>query len=732
MSDEQEPNYWFVGAARGATQDKTDELLNDGVWRFWPDPDKPDQYRDQILAMRPGDKIAIKSSYVRKRNLPFDNKGKPVSVMAIKAIGEVSDNPGDGETVNVDWHERFDPPREWYFYTGRISVWKPDMQRWYARALVAFAFDGEEQDIDAFRNEPYWRDRYGDTEQTDSRFAWTSFYQAFASRLLDFEERRDELIAGLKELSEAGQVPTLGYFFEKDAQGNRWFLEDICPFTFMGAFNRGATDENRRAVAAALARIIDLDRPVPEAFEGIPVLNNQRSWFFAYQVKRRTGDIDRLWALFREALWYADAAEDDAALSQALTERYDEVLAQRGVGWNLTIGLYWVRPWTFLPLDHYTRSYLQDRFGISLPGSHQYQKFSGESYLALLEELAVKFEEEDSPVKSFPELSLAAWTAEDASTALQEGGHHVFVDAQSHEEPPDPYSVDDVVAEGCFFPRAQIERMIHRLEQKKNLILQGAPGTGKTWLSKKLAYALMGFRSESNLIPLQFHPTLSYEDFVRGWRPSAGGVLDLVDGPFMQAIHLAKDNPESRIVVVIEEINRGNPAQIFGEMLTLLEGDKRGREHGMRLSHMHDGERNVFVPPNLYVIGTMNLADRSLALVDLALRRRFAFFDLEPQFNDAWLSWVVQNGWFKEERVREIQTRMRALNDVIENDEALGPQFRVGHSYVTPRAGGEIRSDAKRWFSDIVHTEIRPLLEEYWFDRPDQAREQAEKLLEGW
>ena len=411
MSNESDPTYWFVGASRGAVEDKTDEMVNEGFWRYWPGPEKPDQYRGHILSMQAGDKIAIKAAYVRKHNLPFNNRGQPVSVMAIKAIGEIVENPEDGKTVKVDWQKRFDPPKEWYFYTGRTSIWKLDLSSWYARALVAFAFEGEEQDIDLFRNEPYWRDRFGDMVHTDSRFAWTGFYQAFASRLLEFENRRSELLEGLRDLSESGKVPNLGYFYDKDADGSSIFIDVICPFTVMGAFNRGGTVDNRRSIAAALARLIGLDQPVPEGFDGIPILNNQKSWFFAAKEDRSPEDIDRLWAVFKAALCYADEVEEEQSDQKTLTDLYDQTVQQKGVGWNLSMGLYWIRPWDFLPLDQNTRAYLKDDLDIDVPPGNQYKKLTGSQYLDLVEDLKSRFENDVISVGSFPELSFQAFQA---------------------------------------------------------------------------------------------------------------------------------------------------------------------------------------------------------------------------------------------------------------------------------------------------------------------------------
>jgi 5-methylcytosine-specific restriction protein B len=294
-----------------------------------------------------------------------------------------------------------------------------------------------------------------------------------------------------------------------------------------------------------------------------------------------------------------------------------------------------------------------------------------------------------------------------------------------------PQSLDEFVGQEHLVGKGKpIRRMI---ENKKviSMVFWGPPGTGKTWLAKRLAFALMGQRDESKVRAVQFHPNLSYEDFIRGWRPVGDGKLALVDGPFIEMMKAAAKDPASRYVVVIEEINRGNPAQIFGEMLTLLEVDKRTPNEALELSYKRvDGER-VFIPDNLYVIGTMNIADRSLALVDLALRRRFAFIDLEPTLGKPWHDWVQSRCGIDSEILVEIEKRLMFLNSEISADTGLGPQFRVGHSYVTPPFGVPIKN-AREWFRQVVDTEIGPLLDEYWFDALVKAQKARERLLEGF
>ena len=253
-------------------------------------------------------------------------------------------------------------------------------------------------------------------------------------------------------------------------------------------------------------------------------------------------------------------------------------------------------------------------------------------------------------------------------------------------------------------------------------------------LAALVGMALIGYEAqEPQLRVVQFHPNLSYEDFVRGWRPSGNGGLTLHEGVFMQMVKAALAEPSERYVLVIEEINRGNPAQIFGELLTLLEAGKRTPRDAMQLCYPDpDGiNRPVYVPENLFVIGTMNIADRSLALVDLAFRRRFAFINLEPSLGQAWSDWVVNRRQMDAATAAKIQQRFIQLNQTIAADNRLGKAFRIGHSYITPIQSMEGR-DTRDWFNEVIDSELKPLLEEYWFDAPEEVERAVAQLLAGW
>ena len=727
---------WFVGAAYGGTEDQLPRFLSEGIWENGYD----DKLLDMVRSMRPGERIAIKSSYTRKHGLPFDSQGRAVSVLGIKAVGTITENLNDGKRVKVDW-TKVEPVREWYFYTHRGTIWRVLPGDWMNDALIAFAFEGKPQDVDRFRNEPYWRERYGATSPDKQRFQWTDFYEAVAEKLLTYAANRTPLVEGIHQI--ASRVTGLGYLQDKFPDGSSGPLRDICPFTTMGTFNRSMTDANRKTIAGELAKLLGVTVPVPPSFEGIPVLNNQNSWFFGYANKREPGDIDALWKVFLAANGMVQ--DDQPGTRDAFIQAYDEATQVWGVAWNLSTGLYWTHPWEFLTLDSQSRHYINKRLGLNVAISGQQGPCDARSYLKLVEDLRSRFSEDGYPVHSFPDLSLASWMYKDpvdepvpaggvgGEAAEDQATQGEVREAFQVAAPIVPYSVDDVLKDGCFLEREEIDRLLDRLRTKKNLILQGPPGTGKTWLAKRLAFALMGQKDDSKVRAVQFHPNLSYEDFVRGWRPTGEGKLSLADGVFMEAIKAAAKDPTSKFVVVIEEINRGNPAQIFGELLTLLEAGKRTPNEALELCYPDaDGRRRpVHIPENLYVIGTMNIADRSLALVDLALRRRFAFVGLEPRLGAAWREWVVKECAVDPDLVADIEHRIAELNDQIAADARLGRQFRIGHSYVTPAHRLEAGS-TKKWFRQVVETEIGPLLDEYWFDAPDEAQKACARLLQNW
>ncbi len=698
---------WFAGAMYNK-DDQLPRFIREGIW----ETGIADKLAVQIRNMQPGQRIAIKAAYTRKKDLPFDNKGQSVSVMQIRATGTIVENPGDGRTVRVRWDDAA-APREWYFFTVRQTLWRVEPYDWTTQALIAFAFHGESQDLTRFQNAPFWKARFG----TDAeRFPWIPFYREFADRLLEFRQDRARLLGVIRKV--AANVDNLEYLED---------LTDICPFTMMGIFNRQMLHTKRTLIARELGALLGVAATVPTQFDGVPTLNNQNSWFFGPEDKRDAGDIEALWTVFARGL---DLAKDESDATAALfVAAYDAAMEKKGVKWNLSMGLYWANPWTFPTLDGQSRQLLAKEFELDV--TLKTQPCSGAEYLELKGALEQLFADNRQSVHSFPELSLQAWRQTDVAETNEVDSSLKAVEAA--EVGHMRYGVQDIVADGCFVAPAEIERMLGRLRIKKNLILQGPPGTGKTWLAKRLAFALIGRKAEGNVRVVQFHPTLSYEDFVRGWRPSGEGKLTLVDGVFMEAVQAALASPQEPIVVLIEEINRGNPAQIFGELLTLLEAGKRSAEHAVELCYPDaTGARSkLYLPENLYVVGTMNVADRSLALVDMALRRRFAFVDLAPQLNDAWRTWVMERGGLDAETVARIRSGMVALNEQIASDLRLGSQFCIGHSFVTPTepvlAG---QSDA--WFQAVVETEIGPLLETYWFDEPKNAKKAAAELIKAW
>lgn len=289
-----------------------------------------------------------------------------------------------------------------------------------------------------------------------------------------------------------------------------------------------------------------------------------------------------------------------------------------------------------------------------------------------------------------------------------------------------PYSIEEAV-EDLFIERERFESILELLTIKKNIVLQGPPGVGKTYFSKRLAYALMGEKDRLRLGMVQFHQSYSYEDFVQGFRPSGDG-FRLRDGIFHQFCAKARLDPGRDYIFIIDEINRGNLSKVFGELMMLIEADKRGEEWSIPLAYSDGIDEQFYVPENLYIIGLMNTADRSLAMVDYALRRRFGFIDLEPGFHtDQFREFLIERG-SDESFLDRVIDRLSIVNEKISSDQAnLGKGYQIGHSYFTGLVGEEPLQPSS--YKRVVEWEIAPLLREYWFDNLDVAERLVEELM---
>jgi len=302
-----------------------------------------------------------------------------------------------------------------------------------------------------------------------------------------------------------------------------------------------------------------------------------------------------------------------------------------------------------------------------------------------------------------------------------------IIDDKNDNHPVTIYSIESSL-ETLFITESKFHNILDRVKFKKNLVLQGPPGVGKTFIARHIAYALMGVEDKRRVSMIQFHQSYSYEDFMQGFRPNSEGKFDLKNGAFYEFCRKAQRDPDNPYVFIIDEINRGNLSKIFGEMFMLIEADKRGPDYAMPLTYAQGLDDTFFIPDNLYIIGTMNTADRSLAMVDYALRRRFCFINLEPAFgNEKFKKFLVKQG-VEETVVDKVIDRMMQLNKRIAEDQKnLGRGYCIGHSYLCPSDNHQVYDNA--WYENVVRTEIEPLLEEYWFDDPDKARKRVEQLL---
>lgn len=328
-----------------------------------------------------------------------------------------------------------------------------------------------------------------------------------------------------------------------------------------------------------------------------------------------------------------------------------------------------------------------------------------------------------STIKSIPELAGMEYMKNQQGSffKLKEEEYNIIMDIIRDDNPVRAEQKNDIYDEesflnDVFMDKSQYARLKSLLLTKKNVILQGAPGVGKTFAAKKLAYSILGEVDKSHVEFVQFHQSYTYEDFIMGFRPNEEGGFYLKRGIFYNFCKKAKADPDSKYFFIIDEINRGNLSKIFGELLMLIENDYRGESIKLAYS-----DELFDVPRNLYIIGMMNTADRSLAMIDYALRRRFSFFDMIPAF---------QTEGFKEYQKKlnnkqfdNIIDGIVKLNEVISNDDSLGQGFCIGHSYFCNQKEVNVE-----WLQSVIDYDILPMLKEYWFDDIKQYEQQSNIL----
>ena len=679
-------------------------------------------------------------------------------------------------------------------------------------------------------------------------YEWVEIYQELADKLLEYKDKREELIDIIYKIFSKIEGVKLAKL-EEDNQGDSIKPYDIDPFTIFALFNKNNSWDNRTKIIQGFKDEFSLKSDVPTYFAGIPVVNAFKAAFYEFNENKGEHDIDNLWNLFKYAIEYSK--NEDENLFEKFAKYFDKVIKQKGVKWNITMGLYWIRPFKFINLDNTNRTFLSDSENIGNSISSIIEKLknlpSGSEYLTICEDCKIELENSKYSYNNFPELSHTAyiythqnywlyapgegarfwdefyknatlaigWTEiadlrnfnnkEEIKKALQIAseskspdksalalwqfaneinvGDIVFVkngvkkiigkgvvksdyfydknkfyphirkidwikkgewsypkgqlpmktltkitdnkelinnicELIENSELPLKYSEEDFLSE-VYISKEKYDALKYLLNFKKNLIIEGAPGTGKTFIAKRLAYSLMGIKDNNCVKMVQFHQSYSYEDFIMGYKPSSEG-FELKKGSFYNFCKKAEEDNENDYFFIIDEINRGNLSKIFGELFMLIENDKRGEENKIQL--LYSGE-SFFIPKNLYIIGLMNTSDRSLAMIDYALRRRFVFFNLNPGFNSNGFKHYQES--LDNKKFDKLIHLMCELNDKIKMDSSLGEGFTIGHSYFSNIKPDEDIDTKLRY---IVEYEIIPLLKEYWFDEPEKVENWSNQL----
>ena len=339
-----------------------------------------------------------------------------------------------------------------------------------------------------------------------------------------------------------------------------------------------------------------------------------------------------------------------------------------------------------------------------------------------------RLEDEHGPFRFYDSPVVELWKRPSAtkSKPKKNGDRAPDVGGKRSGADPEATYTEAQAQQDLFIDPGHFTRLVKSIKSGKNLILQGPPGTGKTFIARRIAWCVIGRKDDAPTEMVQFHQSYAYEDFVEGFRPAKEGGFDLKLGVFRRFCERARANPAIPHVFIIDEINRGNLSRIFGELLMLIEADKRSDGYAVTLPY---SDTRFHVPDNVHLLGMMNTADRSLALVDYALRRRFAFETLEPAYGteygrEAFEKHLAGKG-ADPALARRICDRMGKLNEKIANDKELGRGFRIGHSYFVP-GDGDVPSED--WYRHVVDTQIAPLLREYWFDAAEDVERDVARL----